>query len=139
MVTAPLPHRTGNAGSRLYAQFQGLVAAAKKMLITEQQCEKALVFLRDTAAKYGQLRGYLAFAQSNLRRVKSLQMLEIKEGSVAEKEAKAYASEDYLKAIQDEQNATAEYETLRARREAAVFCIEVWRSINSARKQGINV
>ncbi len=36
-------------------------------------------------------------------------------------------------------NAIAEYETIRAMREAAVYTIEVFRSENSARKQGVNL
>lgn len=98
--------------------------------------ERAVEFLRDTADQYGQMRGRVAYTEANLRRVKSLEMLG-REGGVAAREAEAYASPAYLAAMEDEQNAVAEYETLRAKREAATMTIEVWRSQNSARKAGI--
>ena len=96
-------------------------------------------FLRDTAEKYGQSRGYLAFADANLRRVKSIAMIALTEGSVADREAKAYSSPEYFQAMTEVQSATTDYETLRAQRDAAQFTIEVWRSQNSARKQGVNL
>lgn len=108
-------------------------------MISEERTEAAVEYLRDSAKRYGQARGYQAFADANLRRIKSLEMLAISEGSVADREARAYASAPYLQAIMELQNATADYETLRAKREAAVMTIEVYRSQNSARKAGINL
>jgi hypothetical protein len=107
--------------------------------ITEASAERAVYFLRDTAEKYGASRGHMAFADANLRRVKSLQMLAETEGSVADREAKAYASNAYLDAIVQLKDATTDYEVLRAQREASQFAIEFWRSLNSARKQGVNL
>lgn len=94
--------------------------------------------MRDSAAQYGAARGHLAYCDANLRRVKSLEMVEL-EGSIGDREARAYASEAYRQAIEDLEDATADYETLRAKREAAVMTIEVWRSQNSGRKQGVNL
>lgn len=104
-------------------------------MLSEDDIEKAVHYLRDTAKQYGQARGYVAYTGNNLKRVKSLQMIS-RSGGVGEREAAAYASEEYQKAMEDEQNAVAEYETIKALREAAVNKIEVWRSQNSARKQG---
>lgn len=108
-------------------------------MISDERAEAAVMMLRDTADDYGRARGWQAYCDANLRRVKSIQMLNDTAGSVADREARAYASEAYLNAITELQNATASYETLRARREAAAMGIEVWRSQNSARKAGINV
>jgi hypothetical protein len=105
-------------------------------VIEEERTEAAVYYLRDSAQKYGALRGRMAYCEANLRRVKSLEMLG-KNGSVAANEVAAYASEAYLHAMQDLENATAEYETMRAVREAAIYTIETWRSQNSTRKQGI--
>jgi hypothetical protein len=58
---------------------------------------------------------------------------------LGDREAAAYASEEYLTALQDLESATAEYETLRAQREAAVYLIDMWRSLSSAQKQGIDL
>ena len=109
-------------------------------MIAEDRAEGAVEYLRDCAAEYGRLRGHMEYCDGNLRRVKSLQMLErrgpLPGGPVADREAAAYASDAYLTAMQELENATAAYETMRALREAAVYTIEVWRSQNSTRRQG---
>jgi hypothetical protein len=104
---------------------------------TEEQAEKAVDYLRDTAKQYGQMCGRHAYATSNLRRVKALQMMQAPAGSVADRESFAYASDAYLEAMKEEQDATADRETLRAMRDAAEFTFELWRSQNSARKAGL--
>ena len=106
-------------------------------MISEDRAEAAVEYLRDHAAAIGQARGRQQFAENSLRRVKALNMPE--EGSVAERERIAYASPEYLAALNELRDAVAEYETIRALREAAVYTIECWRSQNSARKQGVNL
>ena len=96
------------------------------------------MYLRDSAEAYSTARGHAVYCDANLRRVKSLQMIG-KEGTIAMLEAAAYASDEYQQAMSDLKNATYEMERLKALREGAVFTIEVWRSQNSARKQGINL
>jgi hypothetical protein len=105
-------------------------------MISETRVEKAVEFLRDSAAGYGKARGYLAFCDNNMRRVKSLHMCG-KPGSVGDREASAYASPEYLQALEALEAATVEAETIRARRDAAEMTIEVWRSQNSSKRQGI--
>ena len=107
-------------------------------MIEESEVEAAVTYLRDTARKYGQARGHAEYCESNLRRVKSLQMVS-RSGGVGEREAAAYASEEYKDAMEAHENAVADYETIKAYREAAVCKIDVWRSQSSARKQGVNL
>ena len=104
-------------------------------MISEERTEAAVEYLRDSAKQYGKLRGSMEYCDANLRRVKSLEMLG-KPGSLGDREAAAYASDAYLKAMTALENVTAEYETIRALREAAIYTIETWRSQNSTRKQG---
>jgi hypothetical protein len=106
-------------------------------MIDESRAEKAVDYLRDTAKEYGQQCGRKAYAVSNLRRVKALQMLEAPPGSVADREAHAYASDAYKAAMEAEQNAVADQETTRAMRDAAEFTFELWRSQNSTRRASI--
>ena len=110
------------------------------MTIDTALTEKAVEYLRASAEKYGNARGYQAFCDANLRRVKAMRMLaDESEDTMGMKEARAYASVEYHNAITELQNATADVETLRAKRDAAELTIEVWRSLSSAAKQGINV
>ncbi len=104
-------------------------------MITEERAEKAVEYLRDSATAYGQARGSMAYCEANLRRVKALEMMG-KSGSLGDREAAAYASDAYLKALGALESVTTEYETTRALREAAIYTIETWRSQNSTRKQG---
>jgi hypothetical protein len=104
-------------------------------MIKEERVEKAVEFMRDTSKPYGSARGHVAFCEGNLRRVKALQMVG-RPGSAADREATAYASSEYLTALEGLQNAVAESETLRAQRDAAEMTIEVWRSQFSASKRG---
>lgn len=106
------------------------------MMIEESDIEKAVDYLRTSAQDSGKWRGHMNYCEGNLRRVKSLEMLK-HEGSLGDREARAYASDAYRQALEDYENATAEYETIRAKREAAQYAIEVWRSQQSARKAGI--
>ncbi len=107
-------------------------------MIDEERVENAVLYLRDTARDYGKARGRASYMEANLRRVKSLEMIS-KAGGVGEREAAAYASEAYRDAMEQMDNAVADMETIRALREAATYTIEVWRSQNSARKQGTNL
>jgi hypothetical protein len=108
-------------------------------VISEERCEAAVLYLRDSAVPYATSRGHYLYAEADLRRVKSLYMTECKETTIALKEAEAYASDAYAEAMRRLQDATYDMEKLKALREAAVFTIEVYRSQNSARKAGINV
>ena len=105
-------------------------------MISEERTERAVEFLRDTAEKYGQARGYVAYCEGNLRRVKALEMVS-KAGGLGEREAAAYASAPYCTALEALQNAVCECETIKARREAAELTIEVWRSQNSSKRMGV--
>lgn len=107
-------------------------------MISEERVEAAVLYLRDTAQQYGQARGRAAYLEANLRRVKSLEMVG-KTGGVGEREAAAYASDQYRDAMEQLENSVAEVEIVRALREAATYTIEVYRSQNSARKAGINL
>ena len=104
-------------------------------MISDDAAEKASEYLRDNAERYGQLRGRMEYATDNLRRVKSLVMLDMA-GGLGERETQAYASEPYRVALEERRQAIEEYETERALRDAAIYRIEVWRSMTSARKYG---
>jgi hypothetical protein len=104
-------------------------------MISETRVEEAVEFLRDSAMDFGRARGHQIYAEKSLSRVKSLQMVG-RPGSAADREASAYASAEYLDALEGLQNAVADCETLRAQRDAAEMLIEVWRSQFSASRRG---
>lgn len=109
------------------------------MSVTDEQAEAAVDYLRDTAKDYGKACGRLAYLEGNLRRVKALMMVESQRagGTIADREAAAYASEAYREALEQLENATADKETIRAYRDAAEAKFEMWRSVNSNKRAGI--
>lgn len=111
------------------------VEGEARAVITDEQAESAVEYLRDTAEELGRKRGAMEYREASLRRVKALQMLTF-EGSLGDREARAYASSDYREALEDHQNAVAEYETLRALREASDWELRVWQSEKSSYRQG---
>ena len=104
-------------------------------MISDDDAEAASEYLRDNAKRYGQMKGRMEYASGNLRRVKSLVMIEL-DGGLGDRETRAYASVPYKAALEEQRDAVTEYETERALREAAVYRIEVWRSQGAARRQG---
>ena len=96
-----------------------------------ERAAKATQYLVDTAADIGAAKARQVRADAMLKVVKALLMQDSAEKSAAAQEREAYAHEKYQLAIDDLYEAVKDYETLRARREAAVQRIEYWRSLNA--------
>lgn len=92
---------------------------------------RATEYLIESAAEIAAARADLTKAENMLRVVKSMAMRTSNQKSVAAQEVEAYASPQYLQAINDLTAATQSYEELRAKREAAKMRIEYWRSLNA--------
>lgn len=107
-------------------------------MITEDDIERAVDFLRDSAPKIGIARADYNFTEAMLRHVKALAMKECDENAVSAQEREAYASARYKQAIDDYRKATMDFETLKAQREGAIAKIDAWRSLN-ANLRGIKV
>ena len=98
-------------------------------IVTEDDVDKALDFLRDSAGPIGSARGEMIRAGHMAKVTLALGMKACDEKmSAAKAEVEARASDSYFEAIDADANACAEYEKLRALREAAALKIEVWRS-----------
>ena len=104
-------------------------------LPTEATVDAALQYLASTDAEYGRLVGHVRGLEHRLKVVKATVFLDAA-GTVAEREAQAYASEEYGAGLTEFEDASIELETIRARRKRAELTIEVWRSLNSAAKRG---
>lgn len=98
-------------------------------IVTEYQVERALSFLRDSAAEVGLAKGEMIRAGHMIKVQLALSMKLCDPGlSAVKAEVEARASEAYLQRVEDDAIACAEYEKLRALRDAAALKIEVWRS-----------
>lgn len=97
-------------------------------IVTDEEVEKALDFLRDNARELGEAKAESIRCDHMLRVTKALVMRRHNEMSAAKAEVEAYCSLEYQEALMEDAKAAGEYEKMRALREAASMKIETWRS-----------
>jgi hypothetical protein len=102
--------------------------------ITQDRMEAAMHYLAETDQDYAEQKAKLERAEIVRKRTRSRIFL-TEAGTVAERQAKAEIHDDVE--IADDQYVTCieVFETLKARRERAQIVIEVWRSLNAARRK----
>ena len=104
-------------------------------MIDFDRAEKAAEFIRDRAEKYGKLIGLCKALEHERKVVFGRAFLEADGKNVAEREAKAYISEEFRLVVEEIENAWADKETLSAQIKAAELTIELYRSGNAAIKR----
>ena len=104
-------------------------------VISENQVEKAMNYLAETDEDYGKSVGLVKGLEHYLKTVKSQVFLN-SSGTVAEREAKSYASKDYREKILEHQNAVTDKEIMAAKRKRAELTVDVWRTQQANRRQG---
>lgn len=104
-------------------------------LPSEEVVGGALEYLSSTDVQYGQLMGAVKASEHQGKVAKSVAFLSAT-GTVAEKESKAYTSQEYMHWLESHQNIVADLEVIRAKRKRAELTIDVWRSLNASRRQG---
>lgn len=97
-------------------------------IVTDEELEKALDWLRDEAKAMGDAKARLVSAGHMIKHIEALETKMSPEKSVEARRADARCSQRYLEAIQEDAVASGEYEKMRALREAAALKIEAWRS-----------
>ncbi len=101
------------------------------MIVTDNEVDKALDFLRDNAEAIGEAKRLSVKYDKMLNHAKAVAMKFHAELGVGAQEREAYASAVYKEAIENAANSAAEYEKMKALREAAALKIEVWRSASA--------
>ena len=104
-------------------------------MISEERVERAVEFIRDHADELGLYIGMCKGLEQKRKVVHGQAFLE-SQGTVAEREAKAYSSALFKACADEIQNAWADKETLSIKLKAAELTIDVWRSQNSAKNRG---
>jgi hypothetical protein len=100
-------------------------------LVSDADVEKALDWLRDNALEVGRAKGETIRTERMTKHIKAIEMQRHNGLPVSAQEREALASNVYVEALNAEAGAAAEYEKLRALREAAALKIEVWRSMGA--------
>ena len=100
-------------------------------MISDDDVEKALDYLRDKAHEIGQAKEASYRADKMLGHHKALAMKLSGESGVTAQEREALSSEQYVMAIERAAVSAGEYESMKALREAAALKIEVYRTVSA--------
>src|SRR5512139_864738 len=101
------------------------------VIVTDESVEKALDWLRDNDDEIAEAKRLAVKWDHMLKHTKAVVMKSHAELPVSAQEREAIASTEFRYAIENTANAAAEYEKLKALREAAALRIEVWRSASA--------
>jgi rhamnose utilization protein RhaD (predicted bifunctional aldolase and dehydrogenase) len=97
-------------------------------IVSEEELEKALDWLRDSAAEMGKAKERHVKAQKMSDHTEAILTLKSDQTSDTKRRAEARASARYLECIVEEAEAAGELAKMQALREAAALKIETWRS-----------
>lgn len=106
-------------------------------MIDEEKAEEAVRWLAKTDVRFGQLKGEVLKAEQLCKRVRARNFLIAEGSSVKEREAAAEITPEVAEADQALVEVTIEYEVMRAERNTRDIGIQMWRSQESSRRQGM--
>ena len=102
-------------------------------MINDDEAERAVDFLRDSAEKAAHARAERAFAEEYRKSMKAL-IMSHHEGSIALQERNAYMDEKYIAHLGAIRDAVFQDELMRAQREAAQARINAWQTMSANRR-----
>jgi hypothetical protein len=98
--------------------------------VSDDDVQRALDFLRDSAAEMGELTRVAYLSEGYVKHVIALEMKKV-DGPANAQEREARASDAYFNAIRTAANNAGELAKMKALREAASAKIEAWRTASS--------
>lgn len=120
------------------AQRAAPQAPVSNRIVSDAELEKALDFLRDSAAALGAARAEMIRCSHMVKVIKAIEMKRHNHLPATKAEVEALASDEYLDALTNDAIAAGEFEKLRALREAAAMRIQAWQT-ESANYRGMRV
>jgi hypothetical protein len=103
--------------------------------LTENRVEEALIKLSMSDENHAAWAGQVKYLEEGLKQAKSHAFL-LAEGTVAEREAKALASDKYAEAVIQWTNALKNFKKIDNERNHEMRIIDIWRTLSSNRRQG---
>jgi hypothetical protein len=88
-------------------------------MVSDQEIEKCLDYLRDTAEDYAKWRSAEKYYEKKLKQIEACKFMEEEKGSVEAKRMAARSSEEYVSCLEDYKESCYYAELLLARRTAA--------------------
>ena len=105
-------------------------------MISDERAEAACEFIRDNARRHGQLKALVLFSEYKIKRARAEAFLAA-EGTVAERESKAWVVPEVWAAVEEQRDATADETMLRDQIEAANLTFETWRTQQANQRKGV--
>lgn len=106
-------------------------------MISQDRLQKALTYIAETDEQHAAAKASMKGLEKQEKTIKGQAFLDTAgQGTVAEREAKAYTSESYKQWSISYEDAVCDYEILNNKRNREFMIIEVWRSLNSSRNKG---
>jgi len=100
----------------------------RQRIVTDEELDKALSWLRDNARDMGDAKSRLVRAERMLQHTEALLLRASGASSAEARKADARTDQRWKDAAEEEAIAAGEFEKMRALREAAALKIEAWRS-----------
>ena len=108
-----------------------------KQFITDEEVERSLNYLRDTAKDFAKWKSRARYLDKHRKSVRAAEFLAVeKSETVGYKDAKAENSEAYKKILLEYEQAEYEFTLLESMRNAAATKIDAWRTIAATNRQG---
>jgi len=104
------------------------------MITDDERAEQAHNDLSDSDEEYGRLSAYVKMAPHTTKLIRAKAFLQAS-GTVAEKEAMAHASDDFVKFIKNLNEAMVDFEILNAKRESWQREVDIWRTVSANRRK----
>ena len=106
------------------------------MNITENDVEKCLDYLRDSATEYAQWRAAEKFYNQKIKAIEAQGFVSEEKGAVEARRMKARVSDEYNQALDDLKEAAYNAELIGARRSAAELKISVYQTMAKVNRAG---
>jgi hypothetical protein len=105
------------------------------MNISDDRLQKALRYLAETDEPAAKAKALVKALEQRRKTVKAYQFIQAT-GTMAEKEAAAYASAEYEEITEAIENAVADSELYANKRMTESLIVEIWRTVQANRRNG---
>lgn len=107
-----------------------------KEFISDEEVEKALHYLAESAKDYAKWRGRMKFLESHKKSVRAAEVLRATGKTISENATRGEASAAYKNILIEYHEAVYEFELINAYRHAAEIKIELYRTIAASNRRG---
>jgi len=104
--------------------------------MSNQTIDECIDFLVASDIPYAEAKGKVKYLDKKLKVIKAQQLLKVGQGSVAEKQAIAEASDEHIEALEEYKDSVLDMETLGTQRETINIRVEIWRTRSADRRKG---